>query len=58
VGEAENAVVFYQKGLEVDPLSEDMFRYLISCNVRMGRAAEAHARTAQKIKATESLSMN
>jgi two-component SAPR family response regulator len=43
VGEAEKAIVFYQKGLEVDPLSEDMFRCLISCNVRMGRVAEAHA---------------
>ncbi|HEX9156771.1 MAG TPA: bacterial transcriptional activator domain-containing protein, partial [Syntrophales bacterium] len=42
-GEGDKAIVFYQKGLEVDPLSEDIFRCLISCYVRMGRAAEAHA---------------
>ena len=42
-GEWEKAIAFYQKGLEVDPVSEDMYRGLISCNVRMGRAAEAHA---------------
>ena len=42
-GEWEKAITCYQKGLEVDPLSEDMYRGLISCNVRMGRAAEAHA---------------
>jgi DNA-binding SARP family transcriptional activator len=42
-GEWDKAIVFYQKGLEVDPLSEDIFRCLISCNVRMGRTAEAHA---------------
>ena len=42
-GEADKAIAFYQKGLEVDPLSEDIFRCLISCYVRMGRAAEARA---------------
>jgi two-component SAPR family response regulator len=42
-GEWDKAVVCYQKGLEVDPLSEDIFRCLISCNMRMGRIAEAHA---------------
>ena len=42
-GEWEKAIACYQKGLEVDPLSEDMYRGLISCNMRMGRAAEAHA---------------
>jgi len=41
--EWEKAIACYQKGLEVDPVSEDMYRGLISCNVRMGRAAEAHA---------------
>lgn len=42
-GEWDTAIACYQKGLEVDPLSEGMFRGLISCNVRMGCAAEAHA---------------
>jgi pentatricopeptide repeat protein len=42
-GEADKAIAFYQKGLEVDPLSEDIFRCLISCYVRMGRIAEARA---------------
>jgi ATP/maltotriose-dependent transcriptional regulator MalT/DNA-binding SARP family transcriptional activator len=42
-GEWEKAIVCNQKGLEVDPLSEDLYRGLISCNLRMGRAAEAHA---------------
>ena len=42
-GELEKAVGCYQKGLEIDSLSEEMYRGLISCNVRMGRAAEAHA---------------
>lgn len=42
-GEWEKAITCYQKGLEIDPLSEGMFRGLISCNVRMGRVAEAHA---------------
>ena len=42
-GEGEKAIVFYQKGLEVDSLSEEIWRCLISCNVRMGRTAEAHA---------------
>jgi DNA-binding SARP family transcriptional activator len=41
--EWEKAIACYQKGLEVDPVSEDMCRGLISCNVRMGRAAEANA---------------
>ena len=42
-GEWEKALACYQKGLEVDPLSEGLCRSLISCHVRMGRAAEAHA---------------
>jgi DNA-binding SARP family transcriptional activator len=42
-GEWDTAIACYQKGLEIDPLSEGMFRGLISCNVRLGRAAEAHA---------------
>jgi len=42
-GERETAVACYQKGLEVDPLSEGLCRSLISCHVRMGRSAEAHA---------------
>ena len=42
-GEWEAATVLYQKGLEVDPLSEGICRSLISCLVRMGRSAEAHA---------------
>jgi len=42
-GEGDKAIVFYQKGLEVDPLSEGICRRLISCNVRMGRPSEAHA---------------
>ncbi len=37
------AIVCYQRGSEVDPVSEDMCRGLISCNVRMGRDTEAHA---------------
>jgi len=39
----EKAIVCYQKGLEVDHVSEDMYRGLISCNLRMGCSAEAHA---------------
>ena len=42
-GEWEKAIGCYQKGLEVDHVSEEMWRGLISCNVRMGRATEAHA---------------
>ena len=42
-GEWETAVACYEKGLEVDPLSEGMCRSLISCHVQMGRPAEAHA---------------
>ena len=42
-GEWETAVACYEKGLEVDPLSEGLCRSLISCLVRMGRPAEAHA---------------
>ena len=42
-GEWEKAITCYQKGLEVDPLSEEMYRDLISCNMRTGHAAEAHA---------------
>jgi DNA-binding SARP family transcriptional activator len=42
-GEWETAVASYEKGLEVDPLSEGMCRSLISCHVQMGRPAEAHA---------------
>jgi DNA-binding SARP family transcriptional activator len=42
-GEWEKVIACYQKGLEVDPLSEEMYRGLISCNLRMGRAVEAHA---------------
>ena len=42
-GEGDKAIVLYQKGLEVDPLSEDIFRCLISCNMRLRRIAEAHA---------------
>jgi DNA-binding SARP family transcriptional activator len=42
-GEWGKAVACYQKGLEVDPLSEDLCRSLISCHVRTGRRAEAHA---------------
>jgi DNA-binding SARP family transcriptional activator len=41
--EWEKAITCYQKGLEVDCVSEDMYRGLISCNVRMGCAVEAHA---------------
>lgn len=42
-GEWEEAVACYQKGLEVDPLSEGLCRSLILCHVRMGCPAEAHA---------------
>ena len=42
-GEWETAVACYEKGLEVDPLSEGLCRSLIACHVRMGRPAEAHA---------------
>ncbi|TFH31396.1 MAG: hypothetical protein E4G97_04365, partial [Deltaproteobacteria bacterium] len=42
-GEWDKAIVCYQKGLEVDSLAEDLWRGLISCNIRTGRAAEAHA---------------
>jgi len=42
-GEWEMAVACYQKGLEVVPLSEGLCRGLISCHVRMGQYAEAHA---------------
>jgi LuxR family maltose regulon positive regulatory protein len=42
-GDWEMAVACYQKGLEVDPLSEGLCRSLLACHVRMGRVAEAHA---------------
>jgi two-component SAPR family response regulator len=42
-GEWEKAIVCYQQGLEVDPLSEELYRGLISCNLRAGCRNEAHA---------------
>jgi len=42
-GEWEKAIVCYEKGLEVDSLSEELYRGLMSCYVRIGRSAEAHA---------------
>jgi DNA-binding SARP family transcriptional activator len=42
-GEWEKAIACYQKGLEVDALSEELCRRLIAGKVRLGRHAEAHA---------------
>ena len=42
-GEWGKAIESYQRGLEGDPLSEEMCRGLIVCNMRTGRTAEAHA---------------
>jgi DNA-binding SARP family transcriptional activator len=42
-GEWEKAIARYQQGLEVDPLTEEMYRGLILCHMRLGRVAEAHA---------------
>jgi DNA-binding SARP family transcriptional activator len=42
-GEWEKAIVCYQQGLEVDHLTEELYRGLISCNLRAGRRNEAHA---------------
>ncbi|TFH33049.1 MAG: hypothetical protein E4G97_01515 [Deltaproteobacteria bacterium] len=42
-GEWEMAVACYEKGLEVDPLSEGLCRSLILFHVQMERPAEAHA---------------
>jgi DNA-binding SARP family transcriptional activator len=42
-GEWDIAIASYQKGLDADPLSEELCRGLITCHVRMGHAAEAHA---------------
>jgi LuxR family transcriptional regulator, maltose regulon positive regulatory protein len=43
VGELEAAVACYQKGLEVDPLSEALCLSLILCHLQIGRSADAHA---------------
>ncbi|MBI5191845.1 MAG: hypothetical protein HZA08_00190 [Nitrospirae bacterium] len=39
-GEHEKAAALYQKGLEADPLSEELYRYLMVCYSLMGRPAE------------------
>jgi DNA-binding SARP family transcriptional activator len=39
----EKAVLYYQRGLEADPLAEDLHRRLMVCYKRLGRPAEAMA---------------
>jgi two-component SAPR family response regulator len=41
VGQPKNAIECYEKGLEVDDLAEEFYRGLITCNLKLGRKAEA-----------------
>jgi DNA-binding SARP family transcriptional activator len=41
--QAAAAIAVYQKGLEIDPLAEDIYRKLMQCYYRLGRPAEALA---------------
>jgi len=43
MGQWEKAVHCYRKGLEVDDVSEEMYRRLMTCLLRLGRGAEALA---------------
>jgi DNA-binding SARP family transcriptional activator len=40
-GEHESAVACYQKGVEVDPLAEDLYRYLMACYAQLDQFAKA-----------------
>ncbi|MBI5016909.1 MAG: hypothetical protein HZB55_15680 [Deltaproteobacteria bacterium] len=42
-GGFEAAVEWYRKGLEIDPLAEELYQGLIRCHSRLGRKAEALA---------------
>ena len=39
-GEYERAIALYQKGLEAEPRSEELYRYLMVCYSLMGRQAQ------------------
>ena len=43
VGEWEKAVEYYEKGLEVNDLIEELYQQLMTCYQRLGRKAEALA---------------
>jgi LuxR family maltose regulon positive regulatory protein len=40
-GEPKKAMQCYEKGLEIDDLSEEFYRRLMACNLSLGRKAEA-----------------
>jgi DNA-binding SARP family transcriptional activator len=40
-GNYESAVACYQKGVEVDPLAEDLYRYLMACYRQLDQSAKA-----------------
>ena len=39
-GEYEKAIALYQKGLEAEPLAEELYRYLMVCYLLMDRQSE------------------
>jgi DNA-binding SARP family transcriptional activator len=41
VGRWDEAVVYYQRSLEADPLAEGIYRHLMICYQKLGRRAEA-----------------
>jgi len=40
-GHLEDALHWYHRGIEIDPLAEEIYRRLIGCYARAGRASEA-----------------
>ena len=53
-GRWEEALQYYQKGLEVDNLAEELYRLLMTCQFRLGRKGEALS-TYMRCKSTLSL---
>jgi DNA-binding SARP family transcriptional activator len=41
LGKWEDAVAYYQRSLEADPLAEGIYRHLMVCYQKLGRRAEA-----------------
>ena len=52
----ENAIEYFQKGLEIDPLCEDFYQRLILCHQKLGHKAEA-VRTYNLCRTTLSTSL-
>jgi len=52
----ENAIEYFQKGLEIDPLCEDFYQHLMLCHQKLGHKAEA-VRTYNLCRTTLSTSL-